>query len=127
MDWMNALLEAAPQVGVSLGAGSAPFVGAILWGKLITLRHHNEALAEKDKQIAEVKANATQRETLLTEQLVRSDQALANEREAKKVERERADTAASKLNEVTAEFGATMVHMLGSFPQPSRGASDVEA
>lgn len=114
---MSQLLETAPQVGVSLGAGSAPFVGAILWGKLITLRHHNEALAEKDKQIAEVKANAEQREALLTEQVVRSDQALVNEREAKKVERERADSAVAKLNEVTAEFGATMVHLLRSLPQ----------
>jgi hypothetical protein len=93
VDWMSQLLEAAPQVGVSLGAGSAPFVGAILWGKLITLRHHNEALSEKDKQIAEVKANAKERE-------------------------ERADAAVAKLNEVTGEFGATMVHMLRSFPQP---------
>jgi hypothetical protein len=118
VDWMSQLLEAAPQVGVSLGAGSAPFVGAILWGKLITLRHHNEALSEKDKQIAEVKANAKEREALLTEQVVRSDQALVNEREAKKVERERADAAVAKLNEVTGEFGATMVHMLRSFPQP---------
>lgn len=118
MDWMSQLLETAPQVGVSLGAGSAPFVGAILWGKLITLRHHTEALAEKDEQIAEVKRNAEQREALLTEQVVRSDQALVNEREAKKVERERADSAVSKLNEVTAEFGATMVHLLRSLPQP---------
>lgn len=118
MDWVGQLLETAPQVGVSLGAGSAPFVGAILWGKLITLRHHNEALAEKDQQIAEVKRNAEQREALLTEQVVRSDQALVNEREAKKVERERADSAVAKLNEVTGEFGATMVHLLRSLPQP---------
>lgn len=115
---MSAFLEAAPQVGVSLGAGSAPFVGAILWGKLITLRHHTEALAEAEKRVKQSEENATRRETLLTEQLARSDQALANEREAKKVERERADSLADKLGEATSEFGATMVHMLGSFPQP---------
>lgn len=123
MDWWNSLLSVAPQVGVSLGAGSAPFVGAILWGKLITLRHHLESMGEKDKQIIEVKQNAERREALLTEQLARSDQALANEREAKKVERERADAATSKLGEVTTEFGAAMVHMLGSLPQP-RGNVD---
>lgn len=117
MDWANALLEAAPQVGVSLGAGSAPFVGAILWGKLITLRHHNEALGELEKRVAQSEENAARRESLLTEQLARSDQSLANEREAKKVERERADVAVAKLGEVTTEFGSAMVHMLGSFPQ----------
>ena len=121
MDWMTSLLEVAPQVGVSLGAGSAPFVGAILWGKLITLRHHNEAIAEQEKRIVQTEQNAARREALLTEQVVRSDQALANEREAKKVERERADTAVAKLNEVTGEFGATMVHLLRSLPQPESG------
>lgn len=124
---MEALSLVAPQVGVGLaaGAGATPFVTALLWGKLLTLRHHSEAMAEKDKQIAEVKANAERRESLLTEQLARADQALANEREAKKVERERADDAVAKLGEVTTEFGAAMVHMLGTLPQPERGGDHV--
>lgn len=121
MDWLNAFLQAAPQVGVSLGAGSAPFVAAILTDRLVTKARHTEALAQAEKRVAQAEENATRREALLTEQLARSDQALANEREAKKVERERADSLADKLGEATAEFGATMVHMLGSFPQPGGG------
>lgn len=133
---MTALSQVAPQVGVGLaaGAGATPFVTALLWGKLITLRHHLEAMAEKDKQIAQSEANAARREALLTAQLVRADQAYArseeareNERKAKEVERERADVATAKLYEVTTEFGGTMVHMLGTFPQSERGSDRAPA
>lgn len=117
MTWWTDLISNPGGLGATLGAGSSPFITAILLNRLITRGAHLEALAQKDSEIAEVRQNAESREKILTDQLTRTETARGNEQQAKEVERDRADKLATSLAQLTSEFGAVAVHALESMPQ----------
>lgn len=132
MTWWQTLLTTPGGFGATLGAGSSPFITAILLNRLITRGQHLELMHQKDLEIEEVRKNATARELFLTSQLAteqklakeqidRSDMLLENERKAKEVERDRADAAIEKLAALANEFGGVSVHLLRSLPA---GADD---
>lgn len=128
MTWWTDILTSPGGIGATLGAGSSPFVIAILTNRLITRGHYLDDMKLKDKEIAEVRANAATREEFLTKQLSserdlatqqwdRTELARSNEQKAKEVERDRADKLATSLAQLTSEFGAVAVHALESLPK----------
>lgn len=128
MTAIGEFLQAAPQLGTALGAGSSPFVLAILVGRL---RTRGQVL----EQIGEIRANALARETELKEHAAEREALIKAERDresearkaaesAREVERDRADVLSRKLADVADEFGKAMVHLLEELPRPG-AASDV--
>lgn len=101
-----------------LGLSAAPWIAALLAGKLSTAaevariqRAHDVIVASKDAEILRIEArHAGTVERILGER--------DYERAAKDVERARADTLAGKLAELADGMGQTAVHLLRALPKP---------
>lgn len=93
-----------------VGGGSAPWVAAVLAGRLMTLRQHEARTA--DLKAAHAR-DLEQRDKEATRLIAERDY----ERQAKDVERNRADANADQLHEVVAEFGQTTVSFLRALPE----------
>lgn len=93
-----------------LGLSPAPWIVALLRGRLLTLTAHSEALSREEaahKAILKEKDEATAR---IIEEKNYWRSAASNDRE-------RSDKMAEKLMTVTEEFGATTVHLLRALPE----------
>jgi hypothetical protein len=93
-----------------LGLSPAPWIVALLRGRLLTLTAHAEAMAREEtahKAILKEKDDATAR---IIEEKNYWRNAAGNDRD-------RSDRMAEKLMTVTEEFGATTVHLLRALPE----------
>ena len=104
-----------------LGLSPAPWLLALLSGRLVTLKAHVRELEEKDRALkatekrdADTVARLESRHAATVARLVEERN---YERAAKDVERDRSDRLSAKLAEVTEEFGQTTVHLLRSLPE----------
>lgn len=81
-----------------LGFSAVPWIAALLTGRLLTLRVHNERMADKDASIARLERSVTYEQT------------------AKHTQEKRADDAIGALTKLAGEMGQTAVHLLNSLP-----------
>lgn len=112
LTWWQALIGILALLGLS----PAPWIAAILAGRLMTLKQHTLALDEmhRTSELLEKRHDAT---------IQRINEERNYERAAKDIERERSDKLAEKLMSVTEEFGATTLHLLRSLPEVDDGAA----
>jgi hypothetical protein len=113
-EWWQWLVGAVTVLGLS----AAPWIAALLAGKLHTsaevghiIKAHDLAITTKDAEISRIEArHADTVGRILAER--------DYERAAKDVERVRADTLAGKLAELADGMGQTAVHLLAALPKP---------
>lgn len=96
-------------VVILLGFSAGPWIAALLAGKLITKGQHDGRIADKDAEIARIEKRHDGTVSRLLEER-------NYERQAKDLERERADKLSDKLGEATIELGETAVHLLRALP-----------
>lgn len=92
-----------------LGFSAAPWIAALLAGKLITIGVYREMVAAKDKLYNDMLAEKNS-------QVDRANTDRDSERQGKDVERQRGDGAFRETIALAREFGATTVHLLRALP-----------
>jgi hypothetical protein len=116
LQWWQSLIG----ILVLLGLSPAPWITAMLAGRLMTLGAHERRVADVRKAdeatMAEMRRNQDTLEKRHDATIERLKEERSYERAAKDTERERSDKLADKLMSVTEEFGATTVHLLRSLP-----------
>lgn len=99
-----------------LGLSPAPWIGALLTRRLMPLGAHLERVADiksaHNLEMQNLKDSHTRELAASADDLARVQQDRANERDATKLERARADAAAEKLAALTEQFGQVTVGLL---------------
>lgn len=105
LEWWQWLVGAVALLGLS----PAPWLAALLSGRLITRSTHEGRVTDLKEEIARIERrhDGTVARIVAEKDL---------EREARGVERDRADVLADKLSKATDELGATALHLLESIP-----------
>lgn len=117
--------QAALAIITGLGLSAAPWIAALLAGRIMTLGQHTRRVADLDKAHGELVAEkdraiaaAERRHDATVKRIVEERD---YERAAKDAERQRSDKLADKLGDVTEEFGQTTVHLLKSLGEVNGG------
>lgn len=105
LEWWQVVIG----IGTGLGLSAAPWIAALLAGKILTIGVHREQLAAKDKAYDDMLAEKNA-------QVARADADRDSERQGKEVERQRGDGAFRETIALAREFGATTVHLLRALP-----------
>jgi hypothetical protein len=103
LEWWQYALSAVAVLGLS----PAPWVAAMLAGRLRPIGWTREQVKAKDDEIERERAAAATERT-------RAD----TERERADLERDRADRASARLVDVALELGASTVKLLEALPKP---------
>lgn len=123
LQWWQALIG----ILVLLGLSPAPWIAAILAGRLMTQKQHEGRVADITKAhvlvVEEMHRTSDVLERRHDATIARINEERNYERSAKDAERERSDKLAEKLMSVTEEFGATTLHLLRSLPEVDDGAA----
>lgn len=107
------IVRGAQSVGLilaALGLSAGPWIIALLWGRLLTRRAHEDRVADLLLQAKRADERADKAEA-------RADV----EHERAETERQRADRATDALTKVAGEMGRTTVHLLKSLPASDGG------
>lgn len=113
---MEAVAQVAQTVGVilaALGLSAAPWITALLLGRLLTRKAHEDRVA--DLKLQAVRAD---------ERADKAEERAGVEYERAETERTRADGLAGKLAELAGEMGRTTVHLLKALPSAPEGGGD---
>lgn len=111
---MESVTAVAQGVGIilaALGLSAAPWITALLLGRLLTRKAHED-------RVADLKLQATRAD----ERADKAEERAGVEYTRAETERVRADTLAGKLAELAGEMGRTTVHLLKSLPTVPEGS-----
>lgn len=105
VEWWQGLLTAVAALGLS----PAPWIVALLAGRLVPRSWHEARISDKDEEIArvELRHQAT---------VARIQEERGYERQRADTERDRADALGERLGDLANELGSTAVQLLRALP-----------
>lgn len=107
LQWWQAALGLLTVAGFS----AAPWVAALLRGRLIPLATVDKLMGAKDDRIQGLVAELARADDRRAEDVARAVTERDHERDAVRIERARSDDAAKAVMHLSQEYGETMLHL----------------